>query len=173
MIYIYYSAPYDLPDTFATPEYYEVKRRDPDCIRIFENSLTGELFMPDLKSFRLKSDSFSNSHYSLMIGLSENLLKNSTLVMSDVTDLSNRADEADCLYQRFIDRDILLEFLNSPWLNSENIRLLLSSNPYEARKLASLNLISTIKWKNGKIFDTAFTDPEITQQPNRIKKNGL
>ena len=43
MIYVLYSAPYDLPAAFAGPDYYAALQRDPDACRIFENTVTRTL----------------------------------------------------------------------------------------------------------------------------------
>ena len=173
MIYVYYSAPYDLKESFVTPEYFEARRRDKNCAKIFENSTTGELVILNPKPLRLKADDITNRHSHLMIRLSEILKKGNILVLGDITDLSEKADEADCLYQRFIDKGICMEFLNSPWLNSDNLRLLLMSDPYETKKAVSLALTSTIKWKSSRISDTSCIDPKITQQSDAVKKNGF
>ena len=173
MIYVYYSAPFDLSESFATPEYFKAIGKDTDCFKILENTVTGELRVLAADPYTLKAEN-DHKHYSLMICLSENLPSESTLLMPDITSLSDMADEADCLYQRFIDKNINLEFSNSPWLNTKNMRILLISNPYEAKKAISSSLISTFEWKSQpQVLSNLLPSPSVTQQTNAVKKNSF
>ena len=60
-----------------------------------------------------------SGHYGLIVALSEILPENSTLIIPDVTSLSDESNAAVSLAQRFLDRHISLEFQNSPWLNTK------------------------------------------------------
>jgi len=173
MIFVYYSAPFELPKSFASPEYYKAMGKDYECFKVFENTMTGELHVLLAKPYTLKAENTDNQHYSLMIDLSENLPAESTLLMPDITSLSGMADEADCLYQRFIDRKINLEFSDTPWLNTNNMRILLITNPYEARKAISSSLASTFEWKTQTHISSNIPSTSITQQPNAVKKNSF
>ena len=172
MIYIYYSAPYDLPDSFVSPEYFSAVRKDADCRKIFENTAANRIKLSDKDVIEAGDDTSGNSHYNLMIRLSEKLLSDSVLILPDITALSSDYTEADCLFQRFTDRRISLEFQNAPWLNTEHMKLLLKQNPYEARRMISSILQSTFDWKCHEHI-SELPGPEITQASNSVKKNSI
>ena len=114
-----------------------------------------------------------DDHYSLMIQISEMLPVNSTLVLTDAVALGKVPLEAVSLADRFLDKHIHLEFLNSPWMNSKNIELLLKLSPHEARNSYISMLTETIQWKTEPADKYRIIDPSITQASSKVKKNGI
>lgn len=172
MIYVLYSAPYDLPATFAGPDYYASLQKDPETYRIFENTVTGTMTVYMKKKPVILTDPESR-HYSLIAALSETLPENSTLVFPDVTNLADESNAAVSLTNRFLDRHINLEFQNSPWLNTKNMAVLFMTNPYEARASFSSLLTKTIEWKTSPAVLPQPADIDMLQASSCVKKNRI
>ena len=109
-----------------------------------------------------------------MIGLSETLETGSTLVIPDITDLHKNALMADSLYQRFMDQNITLEFLESPWLNSYAVKLYLDKYKYETKRMIAEQIKLTVNWKESvNSIDGGDFSTVSSQASNVIKKNGI
>ena len=173
MIYVYYSAPYQLPMTFTSPEFYNAMRYDKDCRRIIENTGNHKIIIGDKTPVTLEQENCSNGRYGLMKKLVSVLDPKCTVVMPDIMTLSSDTEEAKCLYESFIDKGIDLEFTDSPWLNTNTIRLLLQENRLEAKNAAATNIVKTMEWKekSDKSSDSWDQDLRISQASTKVKKN--
>lgn len=173
MIYVFYSAPYQLPMTFTSPEFFSALRNDRDCRRIIENTANHKITIGNKTPVTLEQESSSSGRYGLMKKLVSTLDPKCTVVMPDIMTLSTDAEEAKCLYESFIDKGIELEFIDSPWLNTVTIRLLLKENRLEAKNAAATNIVKTMEWKGrpDKYSGLSDQDIRIAQASPKIKKN--
>ena len=174
MIYVYYSAPYQLPMTFTSPEFYNAMRYDKDCRRIIENTGSHKIIIGNKTPVTLEQKNCSNGRYGLMKKLVSALDPECTVVMPDIMTLSSDTEEAKCLYESFIDKGIDLEFTDSPWLNTNTIRLLLQENRLEAKNAAATNIVKTMEWKEKSDRSNGSWNQDvcISQASTKVKKNG-
>lgn len=172
MIYVFYSVPYDLPDTFAGPDYYAALQKDPETYRIFENTAARTITVY-MKKEPVRLTDRGTGHYGLIAALSETLPETSTIVFPDVTNLADESNAAVSLAHRFLDRHINLEFQNSPWLNTKNMDILFMTNPYEARASFNSLLTKTIEWKTSPAVLPQPADIDMLQASSSIKKNRI
>lgn len=171
MIHILYSAPYDLPITFASPEFYAYKLRDSDCFRVFENTTSHSMSVHDKKSPITGSVIKEGDHNNLMIRLSETLPENSTLILQDVITLGSDEFWASAVVDRMFQKNVQLEFIDSPWMNMNAMNPFFSVWPSEARTAYMFMLSKTIQWKNNPTKRNSILDPAITQASSKAKKN--
>jgi len=172
MIYVFIRAPYDLDPSFVTPYYFAAMREDFDCHKVFENTASNTISIFE-KNVKKPGKLDNTDHYGLMAELSGVLPENCTLVLPDVTTLSTDQGEAFALAERFLDRHIILEFVDSPWMNTKNMAVLFKITPYEAKAAFHSNLIRTIEWKTKADKIPADPDPKICQASREIKKNSI
>jgi hypothetical protein len=171
MIHILYSAPFNLSKSFSTPDFFAAKRRDSNCCRIFENTITNTISVFDSASPLANQTLEDTGHYNLMVRLSETLPENSTLVLPDVITLGSNVVEAISVVERFLDSHIHLEFLDSPWMNTKDLELLFRICPYETKTAFISSLTKTIEWKISSPEKSRIPDPKISQATTKVKKN--
>ena len=173
MMFVFYRVSADLPENYATPLMYELKRRDRNCHLIYENTTAHRIRVCTSPVSTITTDRVDNAHYYLIRSLCEKLPSKCTLVVKDLPELGETADQASMVYLSLCEKQINLEFVDMPWMNSQLFELILLDKPMETTQVISRMIQNYFMWKEcqGTAYD--IISPGITQATNKVKKKSL
>lgn len=169
MISIYYSAPYDIPADVTGVAFYKALERDRKCMKVMENTDKHQIrfsgYTDRMKELSIQAD----DHYDVMNKLTQILPSGSTMILPDAESLAEQPDEAVCLFGKFFDHNVFLEFTDDPWLDMCNYHLMVRSLPDETKLSLEYALRKTLLVRS----QNKEPSVSITQRDSGFKKNSI